>query len=136
MKQIDSKYDEWSFVMKYMTILANPRSKQHSSAIKTLLDYFYVGEQSMTEDENLQYADIYDAWLSIALASISEALEDEMYEYIPIIEKAVKLQESIIRAYIDNYYIAGDEKDELDDWLDNTMDYFNITKLKLVTKTK
>lgn len=134
-KDIENQDDEWMFFDKHLSILASKRSLKHQQSIKEIVDFFYdeeLVETPLTENPELEWDDIFEAWVGCLLAIHKVALEEEEYIILSKIDKAFETQTRIIEAYINNVY-EGEAKIERNIWIETVHEYFNITKQETIT---
>ena len=121
--------NEWEVIeqtIKTMTKTYDP------AALKILLDLGY-DEADLTNNEELDELDLYDALQAIFLSIIETALEEEKFEIINLVTRAHEKQAKLMKITIDKMDLTEDEKEE-DFWhLHFTNEFFYNMKQKLAS---
>lgn len=131
-EDITNRDDEWRFIFFHYNVMANPNNIRHERSLKALLDFFYDSELSMTENDDLHYLDVFDAWVAVTAAVVSQALNDEYYEIISVLDTSIDVQSKIVSDYIEAVYIDEEDRRFNREHLRTTLSYYRIIKQDLL----
>lgn len=127
MKKMNNEWTEIENSIKMLTKNYQPES------VKFLLDFGY-DEADLTNNEELDGLDIYDALQAVFLSIIETALEEEKYELISLVTRAQEKQARLMKKEIEMQEDITEDEREEDFWhLHFTNEFFYNTKQKLAS---